>query len=277
MKIFVYGTLLQGMSRAKVLENSQFIGIGFTFGKLYDLGSYPALNPGEDTVFGELYQINDEKLNELDCIEGYSPNNEMHALYLRKEINVVLLKDRTSEIAYTYFYNDDLSGNAKKIDCGDYRRFLLEKNEGWQWYIAYGSNMSTQRLINRIEDYSEIKKGYLKGYQLVFNKQAENNKETYANISYTGLNHQCPFVAYRVTLNQLKDLDKHEGEPNHYKRIGFEFIDMQSGTAHLGQIYIANTKQLTNQASPTKEYLNHIFNGYQEHGFDTQFLPKIPL
>jgi len=276
MTVFVYGTLLQGMSRANILNNSQFLGIGYTCGKLYDLGCFPAINPGSENLYGELYQIDEQKLNELDWIEGYNPIETNHSLYIRKEVDVVILKDGSYIRAYTYFYNDYLEGDSKKITCGDYRRYLLEK-EDLQWYVAYGSNMSSQRLEERIGDYSEIKKGFLKGYQLVFNKNAMNNNETYANISYNGSDDKCPFVAYRVTLPQLQQLDLNEGEPNHYKRIGIEFFDIISETSQLGQIYIANTKMLIQNPCPSSKYLNYIYQGYEEHGFDTTLLPKITM
>ena len=73
MNLFVYGTLLKGMSRNPVLSGSQFLGMGFTTGHLYDLGDYPAIGSENGSVYGELYDIDSKKLKDLDRIKGYNP------------------------------------------------------------------------------------------------------------------------------------------------------------------------------------------------------------
>ena len=52
MKVFVYGTLLKGMSRSHSLNNSSFEGFGVIRGSLYDLGSYPGIIDSKDSVYG---------------------------------------------------------------------------------------------------------------------------------------------------------------------------------------------------------------------------------
>jgi len=72
------------------------------------------------------------------------------------EKNVTLLNDGSQERAYTYFYNRDLD-DYEPIICGDYRRYSLENSSDRQWYIAYGSNMSSERLKARIGEPCQIK------------------------------------------------------------------------------------------------------------------------
>lgn len=272
MKIFVYGTLLKGMSRFGVLAESQFLGHGCIRGQLYDLGDYPAIIEGSGTVYGELYEIDGEKRRELDRIEAYHPDDEEHSLYLRKEADITLLNDGAYESAYAYFYNRDPDG-YEQILCGDYRRYRLETLPGRQWYIAFGSNMSSERLKARIGEPGETAAGCLEGYRLMFNKIA-NSGGVYANIAYIGSGCRCPFAAYSVSPEQLYQLDLYEGDPSHYVRIGLPFSDRTGEIRDMGHIYIANPDKLTENGNPSSAYLKHIQTGYEEHGFDGSSLPE---
>ena len=149
MKCFVYGTLLNGMSRFDALLGADFLGLAFARGDLYDLGDFPGMVAGNGRVYGELYEIDDGILSELDQIEGYFPGREDHCTYLRKEIDVFSMKNGQPVKTYAYFYNRDLS-KARKIECGDYRRHCHESEYGDHWYIAYGSNMDSSRLRDRV-------------------------------------------------------------------------------------------------------------------------------
>ena len=266
MNIFVYGTLLKGMIRYPVLSGSPFSGMGFTLGRLYDLGDYPAIGNGNDLVYGELYEIDIYKFGVLDRIEGYNPQKIRQSLYVRKEITCTMLADGSKIDASAYFFNDSLK-KYDRIIHGDYRRYKLENLSEKQWYIAYGSNMSLSRLTERVGAPYEWTAGYLEGYQLVFNKKADNGG-VYANIAYKGIGFRCPFVAYRITAEQLSRLDRFEGEPAHYLRIGLPFPDAD-GLPNIGHVYIANPGKLVQSRNPSAAYLQHIVDGYKEHGFET--------
>ncbi len=103
MAIFVYGTLQRGQVREHSWPRPP-VSIEFATvrGALYDLGPYPALVPGDDTVGGELWHIAEcdiaVTLAALDRIEGYA--NRKDDLYRR-----VIVECRTaagSVPAWTY-------------------------------------------------------------------------------------------------------------------------------------------------------------------------------
>ena len=50
MKCFVYGTLLNGMSRFDALLGADFLGLAFARGDLYDLGDFPGMVAGNVVV-----------------------------------------------------------------------------------------------------------------------------------------------------------------------------------------------------------------------------------
>ena len=268
MKVFVYGTLLKGMSRSTSLSRSNFCGLAMIRGHLHDFGDFPGIIDADDRVYGELYDIDSPTLAELDSIEGYDINNPIESLYLRRVVDVCAFNDNSVLPAYAYFYNPGLLVAYRRITSGDYRRDKLAKLPCW--YIAYGSNMSSQRLSERIGKVNDAVTGYLEGYSLVFNKQGNNNS-AYANIKYLGAGYRCPFVAYLITNQQLEILDTYEGEPRHYVRLGMPFQATDSDFLQLGHIYIAHPRLLTNNALPTDTYLNLIRQGYHQHGFMVDF------
>ncbi len=274
MKVFVYGTLLKGMSRAHVLEYALFLGHASIPGQLYDLGAYPAVRDaeGEGVVYGELYEVNETTLNRLDAIEGYDVANEKHSLFIRKQVLVTCLHDAVEHTADTYLYAS-LIDTSCRIACGDYRHYLIDKGGNRpQWYIAYGSNMSTKRLSEREVEFVDIQRGELAGYQLIFNKEGIRN-DVKANLRYVGNDVACPFVAYALKSGQIDKLDRCERIPCHYVRLGMPFTT-QEGETFLGYIYLAHPEKLTDEKIPAEDYLQHIIHGYEEHGFDIHTLPR---
>lgn len=131
--LFVYGTLKRGFPRDRVLRNSRYLGIAKTLPDygMYAFRGYPALVDknlalnsevkSESYVFGELYEIDDHTISEVDIIESVEAN-----LFKRASVNldsITLTTLPTSQktwdgirnkIATAYFFQRDLRGAA---DC----------------------------------------------------------------------------------------------------------------------------------------------------------------
>lgn len=71
-RVFVYGTLMRGHRLNPVLPQSGFVREAQVRGyEMYDMGAYPAAVEGTGAVIhGELWEVDDLKLQELDWIEG---------------------------------------------------------------------------------------------------------------------------------------------------------------------------------------------------------------
>ena len=82
--VFVYGTLLRGRSNHRgYLRGCPCIGCGILEGfDMYNVGSFPAIVPGEGRVRGELYRVNRRTLERLDMLEGNG------SLYVRRRVRV---------------------------------------------------------------------------------------------------------------------------------------------------------------------------------------------
>lgn len=275
--VFVYGTLLGGMILSEALAGATFLGHGRADGVLLcDLGLYPGLRAGHGVAYGELYAVDRARRARLDRIEGFDPRDLAGSLYLRRPLDVRPLDGGPPVAAHGYFYRDR-SRLTRPIPCGDYRRYRLEQSDGPQWYIAYGSNTSSARLRARLgrDAIRAVETGHLEGYELRFNKRAHDGG-VYANLAYRGAGHRCPFVAYLLSPDDIRLLDAHEGEPDHYVRLGLPF-PKADGRLGLGHVYIAAPERVIPDRAPDPDYLRHLLDGYEEHGFDPGALPGAPL
>lgn len=76
-RVFVYGTLKRG-NRVRGMDqmgNAKFVNEAVTVDaaySLYDLGSFPAVSrKGNNRIQGEVWEVDNDMMNVLDCIEGY--------------------------------------------------------------------------------------------------------------------------------------------------------------------------------------------------------------
>jgi gamma-glutamylaminecyclotransferase len=70
--LFVYGSLKRGRRHHTELGGARFVGVARTAPeyRLLDLGEYPALAAGSRAIEGELYEVTEALLVELDRFEG---------------------------------------------------------------------------------------------------------------------------------------------------------------------------------------------------------------
>jgi gamma-glutamylcyclotransferase (GGCT)/AIG2-like uncharacterized protein YtfP len=114
--VFVYGTLRRGGagSMSVRFSNSTFIGEAKVSGSLYDLGDFPGLLTNESDAFvtGEVYEVDDEILHELDEFEASSN-------YLRKQIEISLGADSRT-ICWIYEPDPEFYSPRTLIPSGDW-------------------------------------------------------------------------------------------------------------------------------------------------------------
>ena len=121
-------------------------------------------------------------------------------------------------------------------------------------YFAYGSNMDFEQLNEREIKFDLIGKGILTNYKLCFNKQANGSLiKGYANITYD-LNSEVEGLLFEI--ENIEDLDWHEGFPTHYKKEMVEIIF--DGKPIQALVYIANENKIKSGLKPTKDYLSHL-------------------
>jgi len=131
------------------------------------------------------------------------------------------------------------------------------------YYFAYGSNMDlgqmSKRLGRKIAP-SEVKKASVREWKLVFNKKADANpeKQGYANI-VEDANEIVEGVLYEISEEDIEELDKYEGCPEHYKKMEIE-VALDTGEKVVAITYIAQENKIGTGLLPTREYLNKLLN-----------------
>ena len=104
--LFVYGSLKFGeMNHDRIFGGFDIkVTPAWTYGKLYDLGHFPALTDGNNKVYGELIEFdNPEILKRVDYLEGYRGENNSYNFYDRRETQV--FTDKNEVTAWAYFLN----------------------------------------------------------------------------------------------------------------------------------------------------------------------------
>ncbi|HVF42025.1 MAG TPA: gamma-glutamylcyclotransferase family protein [Pyrinomonadaceae bacterium] len=122
--VFVYGTLRRGGVRAMpgLFPGSEFVGVAGVRGSLYDFGEYPGLvlDGAGSPVAGEVYEVGEDVLKELDDIEA-------PAHYSRREVEVSL----GGEGVRCWVYEPDLSLYPRRelIASGDWIEYAGTKTD----------------------------------------------------------------------------------------------------------------------------------------------------
>ncbi len=123
MKVFVYGTLRSGYGNNVLLHNATFLGEATTNGTMYSMGYIPfvSLKSRDTVVHGEVYEINEDILRNLDRLEGYNARMPEHSFYNRSLVE-------TSPYGEAFIYHiDSREAEHNKIPSGDWRVYLEER------------------------------------------------------------------------------------------------------------------------------------------------------
>ena len=127
--LFVYGTLLRRCNHpmARFLADRGFyLGEARMPGRLYDLGRYPGAVPScdpRDWIFGDLYDLDDATLAELDAYENAeSPQPS----FFDRRTEQILQGNGQARPAFVYWFHGQLPANAKLIASGRYEVTFAE-------------------------------------------------------------------------------------------------------------------------------------------------------
>lgn len=119
-------------------------------------------------------------------------------------------------------------------------------------YFAYGSNMSQERLEDRVGKVIKIGTYVLKGYNLVFNVN-----ECYANIEPG--TEDVEGILYKLSEWDIKQLDLYEGHPQIYQKRHFV-----TDKGEICYLYLAEHPR-GYTSKPKWDYLRHLIQGCVEN------------
>lgn len=138
------------------------------------------------------------------------------------------------------------------------------------YYFAYGSNMSSLRLLSRVPAARMIAVGHLSGYHMSFRKQSHDGSskctlEANTNASTLG-------VIFKIPSDQRYTLDRIEGQGFGYAVTDVDIM-LQSGKYVRAFTYVGT--DLTDELRPYSWYKYHVMAGAREHGLPHQYIQHI--
>jgi len=128
------------------------------------------------------------------------------------------------------------------------------------FYFGYGHNTNNSEFLRRIPDAEHIGVGILKNFRFSIKHYSdiENKEDT-----------ECLGVVWKITLSDLKVLDRDEGLHRHYNRIPVE-IELNEKKIR-ATTYIMDPAYQSHKL-PSKKYVNYLAVGYKENGIPLQQL-----
>ncbi|MGG4490729.1 gamma-glutamylcyclotransferase [Metabacillus idriensis] len=144
--LFVYGTLRYLEKNHHYLKQGTCIAEqAWTNGSLFDSNDgYPAMTVDQDTVYGELYEIDEDLLPEIHKLEGYLGPEANDSLF--EFVPVRVYTDTMEHDAFCYVIKSDQAEGMKKIKSGDWKEHQFILNPPPEtFYFAFGSCMDTER------------------------------------------------------------------------------------------------------------------------------------
>jgi gamma-glutamylaminecyclotransferase len=128
-KVFVYGSLLSGLHNHRHLAGAARTGAGRTLAtsfRMFDLGGFPGVvadlqpAPPDGAIKGELYEVGDDTLADLDRLEG-------NGRFYTRRVAVVQTDDGRLHRAWLYFLPPRAVVGRPAVKGGDWRRHWREK------------------------------------------------------------------------------------------------------------------------------------------------------
>ncbi|OZG72250.1 hypothetical protein BTA51_16035 [Hahella sp. CCB-MM4] len=141
-------------------------------------------------------------------------------------------------------------------------------------YFAYGSNLYSQRLANRLTNITRIGHRLLPGFQLRFHKVGWRDQSAKCDAFRTDQESDWLHgVLYNIPDNQLSVLDHIEGLGHGYERETVQLFDHTSRQAEMAFTYIATL--IDPSLKPYDWYRHHVVQGAIEAGFPEAYVQQI--
>ncbi len=140
------------------------------------------------------------------------------------------------------------------------------------FYFAYGSNMSTPRLLNRVVSARAVAVACLPAHALRFHKRGRDGSAK-CDAFYTGQDHdELHGVVYRIAAAEKPCLDECEGLGNGYD-VKTVTVLGKNGTNYRAFTYCAT--RIDARLRPFHWYREHVLRGAIEHGLQDAYIATI--
>jgi gamma-glutamylcyclotransferase (GGCT)/AIG2-like uncharacterized protein YtfP len=142
------------------------------------------------------------------------------------------------------------------------------------YVFAYGSNLSTARLAERVGRIEVVGAGSLHEHELRFHKQSKDGS-TKADAFFTGSPaHRVLGAVYSLHLESKRKLDEFEGLNTQYFEAELS-IEVAAGGSVAATVYRARPDRIDTAGRPYDWYREHVLVGAREHGLPAQYVETI--
>lgn len=138
------------------------------------------------------------------------------------------------------------------------------------FYFAYGSNMSSRRLLARVPSARSLGVAHLNGYVMTFRKHSHDGSAKCTIEKRSGAG--TLGIVYKIPEEQRYTLDRIEGQGFGYDAMNVPVL-LQDGKTVQAFTYIGT--DLTDELLPYTWYKQHVLNGALEHGIAQQYIEQI--
>lgn len=137
------------------------------------------------------------------------------------------------------------------------------------WYFAYGWSMDKSLMRRCIRNWMDSRRAGLSGFRLVFDVYSASWKGGVANLEEDESS-KVYGVAYKISLEQLKELDRFEGVPQRAMRRSIE-IEVE-GIGKVKAVTHVAINPRKGPVYPSKEYLSAMLRGVKQHDLGEEAL-----
>lgn len=139
-------------------------------------------------------------------------------------------------------------------------------------YFAYGSNMSTARLRERVPSCKPLGVATLPGHALRFHKRSVDGSGK-CNAFATDSEDSVTGVLFRFDLGERAALDKAEGVGNGYEHATVTVIN-EKGHRRKVLTYLATPDYIDDSLKPFDWYKDFVLAGGREHGLPSEYIAE---
>ena len=141
-------------------------------------------------------------------------------------------------------------------------------------YFAYGSNMCTGRLRDRVPSASFVRIGYVAQRSLRFHKRSTTDGSGKCDAFRTANpNDELWGVMFLINMNEKSDLDEAEGLGRGYDE---ENLSVQSDRGMVQALaYVAAPRSIVPTLQPYSWYRDFVLAGAQEHQLSAAYIEAI--
>lgn len=141
-----------------------------------------------------------------------------------------------------------------------------------RYYLAYGSNLNVFQMKTRCPGARALGTAEIADYRLLF-KGSKTGSYLTIEPQEGGI---VPVAIWEVTPQDEERLDRYEGYPTFYykKEMKLSFTGIRTGKKRMRNCFVYIMHEDRPLGVPTHRYMATCYEGYDDFGFDTDYLKK---